>query len=396
MNTNLNLDKEIDRRNTDATKYAELHEKFGRDDLLPLWIADMDFSSPEPVRKALAECISNPVLGYTTAPDSFWDSITSWLRKRHGWIIDKTCIDFVPGLKKGLGLCFNYFTKPGDGIVIQPPVYHSFRSVIEGNGRKVLNNPLVYDGSGYKMDFEGLEKLIAKEHPVMMVVCNPHNPLGLQWDAETLRHVVDICYSNNMILLSDEIYGDMIFSGLKHVPTACVSEKASEITVTLGAPTKTFNIPGIASAWVAAVNPHIRDGLFAWLKASEFDTPGIGVIYATRAAYNQCSDWLDNVLEYLRSNATYAIDYITANMPKVRTIRPQAGFGLWIDFNSTGLSHEELTDMLVNKAKVAISDGATFGIEGTGFIRLNFGVSRSVLRRGLDQIAKALSEITDI
>lgn len=392
MEQDINFDNEINRRGTDATKYAELEEKFGRDDLLPLWIADMDFASPEPIRQALINCLQSPVLGYTTAPDSFWNSIASWLYKRHGWKVDRSCIDFVPGLKKGLGLCFNYFTRPGDGIVIQPPVYHSFRSVIEGNGRRVVKNPLIFDGKNYHMDLEGLEKIVAEEHPVMMVVCNPHNPLGIQWDADTLRRVVSICHRNGMILLSDEIYGDMIFGNKPHIPTASVSDEASEITVTLGAPTKTFNMPGIASAWAAIINPKLRDGFFAWLKASEFDTPGIGAIYATEAAYNSCSEWLDRVLEYLNANADFAIDYIERNMPHVTTVRPNTGFGLWINFRGTGMTHAELTDLLINKANVAISDGATFGEEGTGFIRLNIGVSRSVLTRGLDRIAEALRQ----
>lgn len=390
MTPNINFDQEIDRRGTDATKFAELAEKYGREDLLPLWIADMDFATPEPIREALHKSFDLPVLGYTTAPDSFWNSIVNWLKERHGWQIDRSCIDFVPGLKKGLGLCFNYYTNPGDSIVIQPPVYHSFRSVIEGNGRRVVENPLILDGDSYRMDLDGLEKIIAREHPIMMVVCNPQNPLGIQWDKETLKAVVSICHRNNMILLSDEIYGDMIFGNKPHIPTASVSDEAAEITVTLGAPTKTFNMPGIASAWAAVTSPRLRDGFFAWLRASEFDTPGIGAICATEAAYTSCREWLDKVLVYLDSNATYATDYISRHMPKVSAIRPNTGFGLWINFRETGLSHEQLTDMLVNHAKVAVSDGATFGVQGTGFVRLNIGVPRTVLTRGLDRIAEAV------
>lgn len=178
-----------------------------------------------------------------------------------------------------------------------------------------------------------------------------------------------------------------------HIPTASVSEEASEITVTLGAPTKTFNMPGIASAWAAIVSPKLRDGFFAWLKASEFDTPGIGAIYATQAAYTSCQEWLDSVLVYLKDNADFAIDYIDKNMHQVSTVRPNTGFGLWINFRETGLDHQQLTDLLINKANVAVSDGATFGEEGSGFVRLNIGVPRSVLTRGLEQIASALKSI---
>lgn len=395
MNTEFDFDRVIERRGTDATKYAELDEKFGRTDLLPLWIADMDFATPKPVMSALEECLKRPILGYTTAPDAFWNSIASWLKHRHGWDIDRQSIDFVPGVKKGLGLCLNYFTRPGDKIVIQPPVYHSFKSVIEGNGRCVLNNPLIFDGTDYRMDFEGLEKIIKDEKPAMMIVCNPHNPIGIQWDKDTLERVVDICYKNKLLLLSDEIYGDMVFEHHSHIPTASISPQAAEITVTLGAPSKTFNIPGVATAWTAVVSPKLRDGYFAWLKASEFDTPTIGAIYATIAAYNNCEPWLDHVLDYLVENSKFASEYIATNIPQVKTVTPKAGFGLWIDFRSLGLGHDRLADLLINKAHVAISDGLTFGAEGSEFIRLNIGVPKSVLKEGLDRICNAVKSLND-
>lgn len=390
MSNQFNFDQHIDRRDTDATKIVELAEKYGRDDLLPLWIADMDFRSPDTVREELVSCFRQPVLGYTTAPESFWLSITDWLGRRHGWTVGRNEIDFVPGLKKGLGLCLNYFTKPGDNIVIQPPVYHSFRSVIEGNDRHPVDNPLIYDGHSYKMDFDGLEKIISETHPVMMIICNPHNPIGIQWDRETLTKVVDICHRNNIILLSDEIYGDLVFKNSQHIPTASISAKAAEITVSLGAPSKSFNIPGIASAWVVIQSPKLREGFFKWLHASEFDTPPIDAIYATRAAYTTCESWLDNVLGYLSQNADFAFDYLSEHLPCVNVIRPEAGFGLWIDFNPTGLSHSRLNDIFVNEALVAVSDGASFGAEGGGFIRFNIGVPRSVLIEGLDRITKAI------
>ena len=390
MSNQYNFDQTIDRRDTDATKYVELTEKYGRNDLLPMWIADMDFKSPDAIRDELMECFRQPVLGYTTAPDSFWASITNWLGKRHNWTVNREEIDFVPGLKKGLGLCLNYFTRPGDNIVIQPPVYHSFRSVIEGNGRHPVDNPLIYDGETYKMDFDGLEKIIAGTKPVMMIICNPHNPIGIQWDRETLEKVVDICYRNKIILLSDEIYGDLVFKHSRHIPTASISKKAAEITVALGAPSKSFNIPGIASAWVVVQSPELRQGFFKWLHASEFDTPPIDAIYATRKAYSSCEDWLDNVLDYLSLNADYACKYLAKVLPDVKAFSPDAGFGLWINFNPTGLTHDELCDMFVNDALVAVSDGASFGAEGSGFIRLKIGVPRSVLTEGLDRITKAL------
>lgn len=385
------FDRIIDRRNTDATKYAELAEKYGRDDLLPLWIADMDFATPAEITDALVECMRCPVLGYTTPPDALWQSIAAWLGRRHGWQVAADEIDFVPGVKKALGLCVNYFTRPGDKILIQPPVYHSFRSVIEGNGRRAICNPLVYDGSAYSMDLDGLEQAIIAERPAMMIICNPHNPVGIQWDAETLRHVAGLCSHHGVVLLSDEIYADLVIDGSRHIPTASVSPEAAAITVTLSAPSKSFNMPGIASAWTVVQSPELRRGWFDWLHASEFDTPPVAAIYSTIAAYTRCEAWLDAMLSYLAGNCGFATSFIAANMPQVRAIRPDAGFGLWIDFRGTAMTHEHLTDMLVNQAHVAVSDGATFGIGGTGFVRLNIGVPHAVLAEGLDRIARALA-----
>ncbi len=392
MSTVSRFDFAVDRHGTDATKYEELKEKYGRTDLLPLWIADMDFVTPAPVGDALRRCVSNPILGYTTAPDRFWNSIIGWLASRHDLHITRDDIDFVPGVKKGLGLCVNYFTDRGDTILIQPPVYHSFRSVVEGSGRRVATNPLIFDGSTYHMDFRGLEKVMADHAPKMMIVCNPHNPIGIQWDAETLQRVAHICHSHGTMLVSDEIYADLMLDGHHHIPTAAVSREAAEITVTLGAPSKSFNMPGIASAWTAVTNPALRDGFFDWLRASEFDTPPICTIYATIAAYTECGQWLDEALDYIAGNSRFAAQFIENKMPGVNAVMPTAGFGLWIDFRRTGLSHADLCRMLTDGAQVAVSDGASFGSEGTGFVRLNIGVPREVLHTALRRIAGALSD----
>lgn len=386
----------VDRHHTCATKLDEMDEKFGRHDLLPFWIADMDFEACPAIIDALRDRLNHAVLGYTMPPARFWESITAWLRKRHGWDVPPDAVTFLPGLKKGLGLCINFFTRPGDAIIIQPPVYHSFRSVIEGNGRRVATNPLVPtpDGS-YRMDFDALERTIRDEHPAMMLVCNPHNPIGIQWDAPTLRRLVEICHKAHITLVSDEIYGDMMLDGTRHIPTATVSPLAAEITVTLGAPSKTFNIPGIVSAWTAILSDKLRRPFFEWLSANEFNAPPIAAMVATEAAYNNGEEWLDQALEYLRRNVDFAAAFIAREIPLVRFHRPQASFAVWLDFNALGLRRQDLIKLLVERARLALSEGSTFGDEGAGFMRMNIGVPRSVLTLGLTRLRDAIRSLAD-
>jgi len=391
-----NFDCVVDRHDTCATKFEEMDAKFGRHDLLPFWIADMDFQACPAIIEALRSRLNHTVLGYTTPPDEFWGSITSWLKRRHNWQVNNDEITFMPGLKKGLSLCINYFTRPGDAVLIQPPVYHSFHSVIEGNGRKVANNPLVRDESGrYVMDFKGLEEVIDREHPSMMILCNPHNPIGLQWDADTLRRVVSICHDKGVVLVSDEIYGDMMLGGRQHIPTASVSPQAEEITVTLGAPSKTFNIPGIVSAWCVVKSEKLRTPFFNWLSVSEFNAPPIAAMVATQAAYEHGEAWLDQALEYLQANVDHAVEYCKENLPQIKLYKPEASFTVWLDFTGLGLSREELVKLIVERGHLALSEGSTFGDEGIGFMRMNIGVPRAILDEGLSHLAYAVNSLKE-
>lgn len=389
-----NFDCVVDRHDTCATKFEEMDEKFGRHDLLPFWIADMDFEACPAIIEALRTRLNHAVLGYTMPPEQFWASICSWLRRRHAWNVGTDEITFLPGLKKGLGLTINFFTRPGDAIVIQPPVYHSFRSVIEGNGRRVVTNPLRLGPDGlYSMDFDGLRELIAREKPAMMFLCNPHNPIGLQWDAPTLRRVASICREAGMVLVSDEIYGDMMLGGVRHIPTASVSPEAEAVTITLGAPSKTFNIPGIVSAWTVVKSARLREPFFSWLSASEFNAPPIAAMVATEAAYEHGEPWLDQALEYLEANVEHAARFLARELPAVRMHRPQASFAVWLDFNGLGLPQPELMRLLVERARLALSEGSTFGAEGAGFMRMNIGVPRSILDLGLHRLREAVRSL---
>ena len=395
MDNYYNFDNVVDRHDTCATKIEEMDRKFGRHDLLPFWIADMDFEACPCIIDALRRRLDHAVLGYTSAPIEFWDSIISWLDRRHGWHVRANDITFMPGLKKALSLCINYFSRPGDGVLIQPPVYHSFRSVIEGNGRRVVTNPLKLNSQGkYDMDFDGLESVIASQRPAMMIVCNPHNPIGLQWDKVSLARVASICRAHGIVLVSDEIYGDMMLHGTKHIPTADVSDDARDVTVTLGAPSKTFNIPGIVSAWAVVKSPRLREPFFNWLSASEFNTPPIAAMVATQAAYDHGEAWLDQVLKYLQGNMNFAAQYLAENVPSVSMYQPDASFTIWLDFRKLGMPQEDLVKMLICNGHLALSDGMSFGVEGEGFMRMNVGVPRAVLTEGLQRLQLSVNQCT--
>lgn len=388
------FDRLIDRHGTYATKYDGLDQMFGRHDVTPLWIADLDFAVCPDITAALRHRLEHPVLGYSAAPDSYWESIIEWQRKRHGFEINRDEICFIPGVVKGIGLAINYFSAKGDKIVIQPPVYHPFRMVIEGNERVVVENPLVFDGENYSMDLAGLAEVIRREKPKMMILCNPHNPIGIQWDKETLAEVGRLCREAGMVVVSDEIHGDLMLEGRRHIPFVDSSEDSREVAVTLGAPSKTFNIPGLVSSWMVVKSPELRKGFYHWLEVNEFNAPVLVSSIGAEAAYRHGEEWLDEMLGYVQENIDFVEKYVEDNIPMVKSVRPQASFLVWLDFTALGLSQQQLMDLLVNEAHVALNDGSMFGRQGVGFMRLNVGTPRSVLKDALDHIASAVKVLS--
>lgn len=392
MTPTYDFDCVIDRHGTCATKYDGLDQMFGRHDLTPLWIADLDFAVCPDITAALRRRLEHPVLGYSAAPDSYWQSIIDWERELHGFEITREELSFVPGVVKGIALAVNYFTKPGDGIVIQPPVYHPFRMVSEGNHRRVLENPLLRRGDSYEMDLDGLEALVAREHPRMLILCNPHNPVGIQWDADTLRRLASICRRAGMVVVSDEIHGDLMLGGRRHIPFASVSDDAAAISVTLGAPSKTFNIPGLVSSWMVVKDPALRRDYYHWLEVNEFNSPVLISTIGAEAAYRHGREWLRQMLAYVEDNVRFVADYLERHVPGVRAVLPQASFLVWLDFRELGLSQQELMRLMLEEAHLALNDGAMFGTQGVGFVRLNVGTPRCVLRRALDSIRDAVAK----
>lgn len=385
-----NFDTVIDRRGTSSMKYEGLDAVFGRHDVSPLWIADLDFAVCPDIVKTLRQRLDHPILGYFACPDSYWNAVMSWLERRHGLKTEREQLAFIPGVVKGIGYAVNFFSRPGDRIVIQPPVYHPFRMVIEGNGRQVVENPLVFDGDNYTMDLDGLEEAIIREKPTMMILCNPHNPIGIQWSAETLARVAAICRSHGVTVVSDEIHGDLVLYGKPHIPFVDVSADARAVGITLGAPSKTFNIPGLVSSWVLVKDPELRRDFFHWLEVNEFSAPMMISALGAEVAYTHGEQWLDEMVGYVEDNIDFAVNFVDRHIPGVRIIRPQASFLLWVDFRGLGLSQNELMDLLLDKAHIALNDGTMFGAQGLGFARLNVGTPRSVLATALEQIREAV------
>lgn len=391
--TQYNFDNIIDRHGTSAVKIDRLDAVFGRHDLTPLWIADLDFAVCPEITAALSRRLAHPVLGYSEASESYWQAIIDWNLRRHGFSIARNELAFVPGVVKGIALAVNFFTREGDGVVIQPPVYTPFRTVVEGNNRKVIENPLIFDGESYSMDLDGLRSVVAEHKPKMMVLCNPHNPIGIQWDADTLAELAAIAREAGMVVVSDEIHGDLMLGGRRHIPFLSAGPDAVAVGIMLGAPSKTFNIPGLVSSWMVVKNPEMRERYYKWLEVNEFSAPVMISTIGAEAAYNNGEEWLDQMLAYVEGNIDFVIDFAARRIPSLKVIRPQASFLLWLDFRGLHLCHREVMDMLLDKAHLALNDGTMFGAQGDGFARLNAGTPRAVLAHALESLETAVCTV---
>lgn len=388
-----NFDEIIDRSGSGDLKHEALLPRWGRNDLLPLWVADMDFATPDFVVDALKARLSHPIFGYTIEPADYCPTIIDWNESHHCWTIKPEWISFIPGIVKGIGFVVNVFTKPGEKVIIQPPVYHPFRMTPEDNGREVVFNPLRLREDGYyDMDFDNLSE-VCDDKCRVLILSNPHNPAGVCWSKETLQRLADFCYEHNIIVISDEIHSDMALFGNRHVPFASVSERAVDISITFAAPTKTFNMAGIVSSYAVISNDDLRQRFYGWLKANELDEPTIFAPIATIAAYQKGEEWRKQMLAYVEDNVRFVEDYCREHIPGVRPLRPQASFLVWLNCRGLKLRHDKLLDLFIDKAHLALNDGEMFGPGGEGFMRLNVGTPRSVVRQALEQLAKAVNEL---
>lgn len=387
-----NFDEIVDRSRTDAVKLDKLKALFGRDDLIPLWVADMDFKSPPAIIQALQERVLHGVFGYTLPSEEYTRSIVGWLNRRHDWQVDPLHINFVPGVVKGFAFAIDEFTNEGDKIIIQPPVYHPFRMVTRSLKREVVNNPLILEEGRYRMDFDGLRELASDEKCKMLILCSPHNPGGRVWTADELKELADICYQNNVLVISDEIHSDMALSGQRHIPFAKVSAESEAISLTLMAPSKTFNIAGIVSSFAVIPNKEIRERYLAYLQPRELQQGTLFAFTATRAAYEECDEWLRQMLDYVEENVRFVDRFLREHIPSIQAMIPEASFLVWLDCRQLRLSQRELVRLFVEKAGLALNDGTMFGREGEGFMRLNVGTSRRILEKALNNLKNAVGQ----
>lgn len=385
------FDKIVDRRGTGALKLDVLKERYGRADLTPLWVADMDFETPSFITDALKQRLEHSLFGYTVEPDDYRPAIIDWIRDHHGWEVRPEWLSYIPGIVKGIGMVVNVFVKPDEKVIIQPPVYHPFRLTPQGNGREVVYNPLIENPDGtYSMDFDNLEK-VADPSCRLLILSNPHNPGGIVWDRETLEKLARFCSSRGIIVISDEIHCDMALYGHKHIPFASVSQEAASCSITFSAPTKTFNIAGIVSSWCVVPDEKLRTRFFGWLKANELDEPNMFAPIATVAALRNGEEWRREMLRYIEGNIDFVINWCAERIPQIKPLRPQASYLVWLDCRGLGLAHDDLIDLFVNKARLALNDGAMFGPGGDGFMRLNVASPRKLLEQALLQLEDAVA-----
>jgi len=383
-----NFDEAISRNNTLSVKWDMTKEVFGSADLLPMWVADMDFRPPSEVIEALKERIDHGIFGYTYSGESTADSIKQWLERRHGWSIESSWVLYNSGVVPSIAAAIEAYTDPGDKVLLQSPVYAPFFEKIKSNNREVVNSPLILKDNRYEIDFADFEEKL-KSGVKLFLLCNPHNPGGRVWTKEELLQLGELCLKYNCLILSDEIHSDLIFKPNKHVPLVSLDERFKDMVITCIAPTKTFNLAGLHASAVIIANEDMRKKFASVLGRQGFFTlPALGII-GMEAAYRHGDDWLEELLEYLKENAEIAKTYIAENIPNISVMEPDGTYLLWINCRGLGKSDTEIKELLVEKGKLGLEPGTKYGPGGEGFVRMNLGCTKETLKDGLDRLKKA-------
>ncbi|MBP2626995.1 MAG: Cystathionine beta-lyase [Firmicutes bacterium] len=389
-NTKFDFDAIIPRHATGSVKWDGLARVFGSEDLLPLWVADMDFPSPEAVITKIHERAIHPIYGYNTQESSLYQSIIEWVKRRHGWEIEKDWILFAPGVVPSIILSILALSEPGDGIIIQPPVYPPFFASIKDNEREVVENPLVFKDGRYEIDFEDLEGKLSNHKNKLLILCSPHNPVGRVWREEELKKIYELCQEYKVDVLSDEIHNDLVFDRHKHTVFASLGTPVCKESVTFMAASKTFNVAGLNFSYIIVPCKRRRALIERWMQRLHMNRNNLFGVLATEVAYQEGDAWLDALLAYLEKNADTLVEFVRERLPNVKVIKPEGTYLAWLDFRAYFTDAKELEKFLVHTAKVGLNPGKNFGSQGAGFARINFATQRSVLLEGLTRIEKAL------
>ncbi len=385
-----NFDKLVDRKGTECIKWDLVGKVYGSDDVIPLWIADMDFEILPELQEAMIKRASHASFGYTIPAPAYRENIIKWNKERNGLELAKEDIVGIPGVVTAIAFALNALTKDGDKVLINTPVYNPFASTIKGLNRELVTSSLKCEGTKRVMDFADMEEKM-KDGVKMMILCNPHNPIGRVWTKEELTQLVELCAKYNVYLFSDEIHSDITYGGHKHCSILTVSEKAKEIAFCAMAPSKTFNIAGLKSSMFMIQNPEIREKIQANINAFHVGIDLMGY-KATEICYGYGAQWVDELNEYLYENAKFVTEFCETQMPKVKTFVPEGTYLMWLDFSEYGLTQDELMDKLKNEAKVGMNSGATYGDEGVGYARLNIGCPKFLLEKAMNQIKAAFDK----
>lgn len=383
------FDTPIDRTHTWSIKHDFKKENGKADDILPLWVADMDFRSPDSVVEALKKAVDHGIFGYSRADESYFDAVAAWYQKRHHLTLQPEWMTCTPGIVFALSIAVRAFTQEGDAVLIQPPVYHPFSRAILRNKRTLVENPLVLKDGHYEMDLEELEQKVLDEHVKLMILCNPHNPVGRVWTREELTSLADICLRHHVYVISDEIHGDFVWQGHEQTPYASISEEACLHSMMCTAPSKTFNLAGMATSNLFIPDPEMRRKFRSeLLDVGQENMNRLG-LFACRAAYEGGGEWLDQLIGYLAGNLALVRDFCKNRVPQIQLVEPEGTYLAWLDCRELGMTDDELMAFFSDDAKVWLDPGTHSGEQGSGFMRFNLGSSRSVIAQALDQIEAA-------
>lgn len=394
-----NFDKIINRKGTNCLKYDYAVERGKPADVLPLWVADMDFTVSEEITKSLHAAVDHGIYGYTQPKDAYYNAITNWMEKNHNWKTKREWIMKTPGVVFALGAAVKAFTKPGDAVLIQNPVYYPFTNIIRDNDRRVIDNTLVYEKrvtegkSQYSIDYEDFERKIAQENIKLFILCNPHNPVGRVWNREELQYLGEICLRHHVIVVSDEIHNDFVYPGFEHTVFANVDPRFAEFTVTCTAPSKTFNLAGLQISNIFISNETLREAFQKEIDKTGYDEPNALGAVACEAAYRGGQEWLDQLRAYLLENLNFLRAYLQEKIPQIHLVEPEGTYLVWLDCSELGISGKELDQFIVEKAGLWLDGGAMFGPSGADFQRVNIACPRATLELALDKLKAAVDNL---